>query len=172
MVSIEVLLHAPSAHSSGIIYSLVLMVFMVLVTIILNDFDVGFGQGCLSLIVGHREMEMIFAQRCFGGNVDMLMEFSILYADVFTAGIALFDFIGSALFVDFHENALYKAFCQDIGLQVKVIALLGLHAVFMPHLGKGNLRCRRGLLTSGERQYEGKKYDETDDSFFFMINVF
>ena len=137
--------------------------FFVIDTVVLDHFDVGFGRGGLALVVRDGEMEVILAQRSFGGDVDVLVELGVLDADVLAGRVTFLDLVGAAFLVDFHADAFDEAFGQDVGFQMDVVALLGLSAVFMADFGQRNLRGGRILLAGGEA---GDKCDNG-----FMLNV-
>ena len=69
-----------------------MFVFIVIIIVILNNFDVAFGRRLLAFLVGNREVKMILTKRRIGWNIDVLVELYILDTHIFTTGKRFLDF--------------------------------------------------------------------------------
>lgn len=69
-----------------------MFVFIVVIIVILNNFDEAFGRCLLTFLVGNREVKMILTKRRIGWNIDVLVELYILDTYIFTIGKRFLDF--------------------------------------------------------------------------------
>ena len=80
-----------------------MFVFIVVIIVILNNFDVAFGRCLLAFLVGNREVKMILTKRRIGWNIDVLVKLYILDTYVFTIGERFFDFKTVSFFLMYFD---------------------------------------------------------------------
>ena len=131
----------PPSHRGALMLVVVIVVIIILDAIVLNEFDVTLGSGLLASLIHDDEVQMIFAQRSIGRDVDVLVELGILQADILRVGIGFLNLEAMrGLLMNLNVNALDEPLGHDIGLQMEVMTRVGMAAVVVPHLGEGDDR--------------------------------
>jgi hypothetical protein len=118
-----------------------IVIIVIIVAIVLDEFDVTLGSGLLTRLIHDDEVQMIFSQRSVGRDVEMLVELGILQTDILRVGIGFLNLKAMrGLLMNLDVNALDEPLGHDIGLQMEVMTRMGMPAVVVPHLGEGDDR--------------------------------